>query len=1572
MENQCFMCQECDEVLYFKRDYIRHLRVKHNQRPLECNECGKSFTSRFALQDHETVHSLENPFRCNICGDNFDRYSSLKAHQRSHSEEMEFICEKCGKHLPNASQLKKHLQMHEEGVAFSCGVCGKLFGTKDALSTHIKSHNKDRPHVCDICNLGFLSSGGLNRHRKVHKRMEIFDHDSNSSPDLWCKHCHANFTYEESLKKHLRVVHNIGPHEPQQVSETISLPLTEERVVEELQEQLNEGYAPKNSELYDVPGVSETLESKTPADPFRCGICEESFTDVDMLCDHFTNCHTGEQKYYCDLCCVGCSDEQQMLRHKLVHTSEEQQSLIKKKSDDLPHLCLICGKSYKTAQELSKHGRVHNVDKPYKCPNCSASFPIKSALDKHLLVHTGERPFKCDICLKSFRQSAALVRHKLWTHRLKNQNKCEICGKTFFTAALLLFHLDVHGEQGTKLKNKLKELAAEVGEEEDDLDQEEDEENDVVNDREKNVNNKCEYCSKTFPTFVALLTHKLSHKLSASYKCDHCHRTFREKRYLQKHKATHKGVRSWKCDICKKGFAAKLTLIRHSQVHLREALRPTMDPSMGDDPSTTCTLPLNLKCNECNVTFMHKSHYVRHKLLHSGTPLLKCGLCDKMFVHKSDIIRHKVMHSFMFSCDICGRNFHKRSLYLMHKKKHLDEKPFKCPDCFKCFSSSSNYNAHRRIHNGEKPFKCDKCNYRCSQSGRLTKHKRMHQGIKPFECHTCGKFFANAESLKVHQRLHTGDRPFKCETCHKTFVNSGSLSQHMKDHIKEEMFKCNFCPHKFKKESHLKKHKMFHEQQINQITPQTLFMCEICGRVFDKKKYLYTHGNVHSRQKTFNCQICHKQLASRLALKNHEHIHTGKMPYKCTFCRKEFRSNSNLKRHLRIHEGQETWQCDECKETFLSKEDFEQHSHMHVMMVDAPEQSLPQPNHTQLYVFESMGDDMESTPQLLVNSPQQQLFVEGGSQPLLVFPDNPDSQFNDLQAVNHADSVMTNELAQASQQLMNDHSQMDHHSLDPPTAQTHIIKSEDMDMVHDSIVQQHEDTEMINLVQNQVQDLQSHQVDENIHLSDLSHHSLSNEQTCAPVSGAKAHQCSVCHKVFAKRQYLTKHMYRHREVKPHVCDVCGKGFAQKFEVVVHKIKHTGEKPYSCDICGKQFRSKVNLNNHKMRHNGEFPFLCSVCRKGFSTQLQLERHVTLHAGGMLPFTCQICNKGYSIRLNLIKHMAKAHNQNIHGADEFDETVNMSSLSQDSLRHQSIEMIQDLDHIQEDSGQHFTAYKNSVGQLTIKNEEELMGDFNGPPTVTILSKGHNDTTRLDLSNDVNLALGPETSIAQSFDTKGIEYPQQTQQMQSDPQLFQIRSDEATRAIKIDKVVYPSYASSSFSTSHLVTSIASLDSQKRIIKEEQDTPSEGAIAISLLQAKQDEQYQNQPPDTSDFIHQSDHYVVDNNKDNNIIDVSPSILKNYYIHEGEMTAPNRDIVSAFLQDNKNQRVQSISAHEFTDGNRVVNLRGEPMQILDHEQEKINVEQVSTAGSEPDEEDPIINVVVVSEDDSIDVDGLS
>ncbi|XP_042242831.1 zinc finger protein Xfin-like [Homarus americanus] len=1237
----CHKCEECGDVIQFKRDYIRHLRQKHDLRPFECNQCGKTCTSHTALEAHHRVHGLERPHRCDYCGKGFVDPSHLKTHILTHTGERPHRCHHCLKAFAQASQLKKHLAIHEDSHQFKCSVCSRTFAHRDTLYTHMKTHTSNRPFICDICSLGFVTSSGLNRHRKVHKRssnpVEGLDNE------LKCTVCQANFTYKRTLTKHMSTVHGDGILVKEENESVVKSFPSEVSIVEQLQEQLNEGYAPKTSELYDEPKQSETLESKFPVNPFKCGICEESFTDVDVLCDHYTNSHTGDQEVYCDVCSVGCATDQQLEQHKQLHLFEEQQSMIHTiPTEEFPFVCPVCGKSFRKHQEFVRHHRAHTHEKSYKCELCGAGFPLKSALDKHVLVHTGERPFKCDICLKSFRQSAALVRHKLWTHRLKNQNKCELCGKTFFTPALLSYHLDSHGDAGQSVKSRLAETSEteeqQLLEQCHSVKQENRGGGEVYGDARGDGQHGCEYCGKNFSSYVLLLTHKLTHKLSASYKCDVCHRTFREKRYLQKHKLTHKGVKSWKCDICKKAFATKLTLIRHSHVHLREALRPGPElpfiPEEGEDGGeiiTGSTLPAVLKCDECGIDFAHKSHFVRHKLLHSGTPLLKCGLCNKLFVHKSDIIRHKVMHSFMFTCDVCGRNFHKRSLFIMHKKKHIDDKPFKC-ECGKSFSTSGNYNTHKRIHSGEKPYKCDMCDYRCSQSGRLLKHKRMHSGEKPYQCETCGKYFANYESVKIHMRIHTGERPFKCGNCGKTFINNGSLNLHMRDHIREEMFKCDVCNHKFRREHHLEKHRQFHhfqQQYQNAVmgletdgsVEAHLYMCEVCGRVFDKKKYLYTHHNVHSRQRNFPCTYCGKQLASRLALKNHHLIHTGEMPFKCSQCDKEFRSSSNLKRHERSHPVQDVnaLRCDECDESFYSPELLNQHkaSHMQGMMMMNPgvESVTTADNSHHLYVFETVGEvgeAMDSTQQLLVDNSQQQFLVDG-SQPLLVFPEAANTPYSELTEAPDPEQ---------------EEAEVEH--VPPP----------EVIMVHEKMDEREEEEERV---------------------------------------VEKPFRCDDCGKSFAKKQYLTKHKYRHREVKPHACDVCGKRFAQKFEVAVHKIKHTGERPHKCDVCHKPFRSKVNLLNHKMRHTGEYPFLCSVCSKGFSTQLQLERHVTLHTGSH-PYKCSICQRGYTQRTTLIKHLAKAH-----------DILDVSQIeAMDSL--ENVEAVENMESMEEVEGVEKSMFSN----------------------------------------------------------------------------------------------------------------------------------------------------------------------------------------------------------------------------------------------------------------------------------------
>ena len=74
-----------------------------------------------------------------------------------------------------------------------------------------------------------------------------------------------------------------------------------------------------------------------------------------------------------------------------------------------------------------------------------------------------------------------------------------------------------------------------------------------------------------------------------------------------------------------------------------------------------------------------------------------------------------------YSCDTCNKAFCTNIGLTVHKRHHIDEKPFKCERCYMTFSKLDAMNRHKTIHTGEMLYACDLC-----EKNILTS--------KPFEC----------------------------------------------------------------------------------------------------------------------------------------------------------------------------------------------------------------------------------------------------------------------------------------------------------------------------------------------------------------------------------------------------------------------------------------------------------------------------------------------------------------------------------------------------------------------------------------------------------------------------------------------------------------------------------------------------------------------------------------------------------------------------------------------------------------------------------------------------------------------
>lgn len=218
-----------------------------------------------------------------------------------------YSCDYCGCQFNQKETLTRHVQLHsvEMPAGQECVRCKTRFLT----STELRTHEERRPdHVlrCDCCSGKFLSICELRLHLRV-------NHNIISAPEAGpgfikgarseviagqhqkhvCADCGKVFTRADKLRRHAIIHSPDRPSIPCKCRESHGCMLT----------------------FYRKDSMKRHALTHTLEKPFKCDICDKTFSRQDYVSKHISHVHKRIFKHRCTLCDYGTREPKRLRIH---------------------------------------------------------------------------------------------------------------------------------------------------------------------------------------------------------------------------------------------------------------------------------------------------------------------------------------------------------------------------------------------------------------------------------------------------------------------------------------------------------------------------------------------------------------------------------------------------------------------------------------------------------------------------------------------------------------------------------------------------------------------------------------------------------------------------------------------------------------------------------------------------------------------------------------------------------------------------------------------------------------------------------------------------------------------------------------------------------------------------------------------------------------------------------------------------------------------------------------------------------------------------------------------------------
>lgn len=138
-------------------------------------------------------------------------------------------------------------------------------------------------------------------------------------------------------------------------------------------------------------------------------------------------------------------------------------------------------------------------------------------------------------------------------------------------------------------------------------------------------------------------------------------------------------------------------------------------------------------------------------------------------------------------------------------------------------------------------------------------------------------------------------------------------------------------------------------------------------------------------------------------------------------------------------------------------------------------------------------------------------------------------------------------------------------------------------------------------------------------------------------------RCTVCGKVFAKRDHLKRHELTHSDLRPHKCHICQSTFKRKDKLTAHvssahgvsspiartPVSHfSGRSKMPSGAAGSSAGRVKDESQSQQASPPDRDFVCEFCFIGFTRKYHLDRHVSASHGGVKAHQCGDCGRRFT--------------------------------------------------------------------------------------------------------------------------------------------------------------------------------------------------------------------------------------------------------------------------------------------------------------------------------------------------------